>query len=137
MYRIITSGIKICLDNSQSLYSDTRLLLHTFSYQIWYFRAHLSTVTIGRADSAEGHPDIRAEWMTFRVQFPIFHHFLWKELCYLNRPCMRPQSHTRTQPYRSLSAAAKLLYSSTVSYINDLSCPPATSFPSDPIRIKI
>lgn len=41
---------------------------HTFALTLTFFlsnvifdRAHLSTFTIGRADSAEGHLDIRAE----------------------------------------------------------------------------
>lgn len=44
----------------------------------------------------------------------------------MNGPCTRP--HIHTQPRRRLSSAAKLLYSTRVSYINDLSDP--RPFPS-------
>lgn len=54
-----------------------------FLSNLIFYRAHSSTLTIGRVDSAEGHPDIRAEWMTFRVQFPSFlHHFFFFERPY-------------------------------------------------------
>lgn len=84
-------------------------LHHMYAFTLYFlsnlifYRAHSSTFTIGRADSAEGHPDTWAEWMTFRVQFPIFHHFLWKVLLFMDTICNHPHKHTHICAHDSSS----------------------------------
>lgn len=82
----------------------SHVCFHTFFFlsNLIFYRAHSSTFTIGRADSAEGHPDTWAEWMTFRVQFPIFHHFLWKVLLFMYALCNHPHTHTHTHTHPCL-----------------------------------
>lgn len=52
---------------------------HTFlslSNVVFYW-AYSSTLTMGGADCAEGHPDTGAEWLTFIVGFAGFQQWLW------------------------------------------------------------
>lgn len=52
---------------------------HTFLFlsNVVFYWAHSSTLTMGGADCAEGHPDTGAEWLTFIVGLPGFQLWLW------------------------------------------------------------
>lgn len=83
-----------------------RLFFFFFSLSNVIFQtAHSSTFTMGRADSAEGHPDTWAEWMTFRVQFSIFHHFFERHYSSrLNCAHFFARATTHTHTHRALFA---------------------------------
>lgn len=128
-------GLLISTHTELAAGTVTRLLSQVFSFfsfalsNVIFERAHSSRLTKGRACSAEGHRDTWAEWMTFRVQFSIFHHFLWKALRFTFELRTLVQTHTRAKTRthlsshrgdrcRKLSAATEFSCCNTTSYMS-------------------